>query len=119
MTGRTPSIAHGIEVITGLLANGDIRAAEVVFHIAVKDHGTDAVLPALGRSVNLPPGTVLYGPGRAIWRNPLRDDYAWRCGACPWTGNNYRTAQAARNAAGTHAAEHPEHPTVTHIQSRS
>ena len=60
----------------------------------------------LGRAVHVPKGTVLHGSGVAIWGNPYRDDYAWRCGGCPWTGSFYKTPQRARKAAIKHAAEH-------------
>lgn len=113
-----PSIAHGVEAITELINDGDLQGAALVLQVSVGNHGEDAVLPALARSLTVPVGTVLYGPGADVWRNPLRTDWAWRCGDCPQTGSLYLTERGAQEAAEKHAAEHPMPPKATAIHAR-
>lgn len=66
-----------------------------------------ALAKALADEVEVGPGTVVFGPGALVWGNPDRDDWAWRCGCCRWTGSNYGTEYTGRSSAERHLVEHP------------
>lgn len=70
------------------------------------------LLKQLAATVEIPRRTIVWGHGIDVWANPHRDDYAWRCGDCPWTGSNYTTGRCARTAAEKHAAEHSDQGTT-------
>jgi hypothetical protein len=68
---------------------------------------------ALADEIEIPQGTVVFGPDPLVWGNPQRITssfehvkWAWRCGCCRWTGSNYATEIIGRSAALEHAAEH-------------
>lgn len=93
--------------IVRAIQRGAVEAAQVAFQAAVGNDCDAAyrLITQLGKAVRLPHSAILCGPGRLVWGNPFRTDYAWRCGPCPWTGSNYRSSLAAEKAAQRHWAE--------------
>ncbi|GAB2443358.1 hypothetical protein GCM10027187_02530 [Streptosporangium sandarakinum] len=102
------TMTQAIEDILDALDDRDLPAAREHFDRAI--HGEPSavtdLLKRLAATVPIPTGMIVFGFGIDIWNNPHRDDYAWRCGDCPWTGSNYRSMPAARTAAQEHAADH-------------
>ena len=68
----------------------------------------NALAKALADEVELPAGTVVFGPAALVWANPDRMDWAWRCGCCTWTASNYQTEYTGKSSAQRHLAEHPD-----------
>ncbi|MFG1748590.1 hypothetical protein [Streptosporangium sandarakinum] len=97
-----------VEDILDALDNRDLPTAREHFDRAVhgKPSAVTDLLKRLAATVPIPTGMIVFGFGIDIWNNPHRDDYAWRCGDCPWTGSNYRNMPAARSAAEEHAKDH-------------
>jgi hypothetical protein len=104
----TATLTQAVDTITECLDARDLAGARHRFDTAVQGRPevAGALVMQLAATVVIPPGMVVWGFGIDVWANPHRYGYAWRCGACPWTGNNYRTADGSRNAAGLHVTEH-------------
>ncbi|MEV8635833.1 hypothetical protein AB0395_29675 [Streptosporangium sp. NPDC051023] len=102
------TMMQAVEAVLDALDNRDLPTAREHFHRIVHSNPsavTDLV-KRLAATVVIPPGMIVVGFGIDIWNNPHRDDYAWRCGDCPWTASNYRSMTAARSAAEEHARDH-------------
>lgn len=84
------------------------------FALTNQDRVGDLVM-ALAGAVEPGPGTITVGEGAALYANPLREGFAWRCGEClhifrnggrdPKSGVNYKTLRGASNAARRHSVE--------------
>ncbi|MFN2636943.1 MAG: hypothetical protein ABR585_07955 [Gemmatimonadaceae bacterium] len=106
----TSSLDQAVEDIADALYDRDLTAARRHFDHSVQGRKTvlDALVKKLAATVEIPKGAILVGFGIDVWSNPYRSGYAWRCGDCPWTGSNYKTAPASQRAADEHAADHRE-----------
>lgn len=103
------NLATAADRVVDALYERDLEGARARFGEVVKGASkatVDEFLKVLAATVELPEGAVVWGFGIDIWSNPHRHDFAWRCGGCRWTGSNYRTGRAARDAATEHAGEH-------------
>lgn len=114
------TITATADSIAELLHVRDLPAARKVFDDAIDNdpdrtvHGAaQALVRQLAATVIIPKGMLVWGFGLDIWANPYRDpdEYAWRCGDCPWTASHYRTEAAAQRSAEQHVADHhPDQP---------
>ncbi|MER5320875.1 hypothetical protein [Streptosporangium roseum] len=111
------AMAQAVESILDALDDRDLHTARAHFRRTI--HGSPSavtdLVKRLAATVAIPKGVIVFGFGIDIWNNPHRDDYAWRCGDCPWTGSNYRSMPAARSAAEGHAADHQTRGTTVPV----
>ncbi len=101
---------QAVDDIVAALNVGDLQAARHYFDLAARNAPDEiaALLKQLAAAVNIPRGAIVCGAGIDVWGNPHRDDFAWRCGNCPWTGSGYQSARGARTGAERHGAAHWE-----------
>lgn len=109
LTANQPA-ADLIRRISAEIRAGRVREAKVLFVEAswLLDPGTLA--EALGHTVKVPAGTIVWGRALNLAANPLRGDWGWRCGCCPWTAWLYKTRRGAEQSAIQHRDE--DHPTA-------
>lgn len=94
---------------------GDLQQARRAFIAAAAKGRADDVVYAVAAAVEPGPDEITVGEAPIVFGNPLRDGYAWRCGAClhafrrggrsAVAGVNYRTPRGATNAARKHTDE--------------
>jgi hypothetical protein len=113
-TSADMAAAHNV---LALLCAGHLECATAEFSgYGVDEPSISGLLMALGTATVPPDGVIYLGTGPAVFGNPTRQGWAWRCGACfaravrsegaPAAGVNYRTERGARGAASRHQAEH-------------
>lgn len=98
------------DAIADRLYARDLPGAKKLFDEAVNgdQEAVEPLVRQLAATTIVPAGMLVWGFGLDIWANPYRDpdEYAWRCGDCPWTASHYKSDQAARTSAEQHVAEH-------------
>lgn len=96
-------------LITDALDKGYRDVDQVLFLDFARSQPDDVsdLVVALGKARHIPTHGVIYvGPAWALFSNPLRDDWIWRCGTHhPCVGVMYKSEVAARRAAEKHAAK--------------
>lgn len=103
------SVPPWAAIVTHTIRVGDLHKARALFRSAASTAGPDHAIYAVAAAVEPDPNDITAGEGPLVFGNPLRDGFAWRCGAClhrfrrggpdPKSGVNYKTLRGASNAA--------------------
>lgn len=101
--------------ITDAIRASNLDKARSMFRAAAGDTSIEDAVFAVAAAVEPAPDEITVGEAPIVFGNPLRDGYAWRCGACldafrrggrsAVSGVNYKTLRGATNAASRHTDE--------------